>query len=349
VVAVSAGALRVGAAVVVVVGLVFGLVTALTGTTLRSAGTPAAAAPEPVAAPAWSPVDRPGPALTVPVADLDASLTCTRARADRDTVLLLSDTGADPDTAYSWGLRPVLTAAGFATCLSTAPDRNAGDVAVRAEYVAHAIRTIAADTGRRVAVVGHGQGGTVVRWALRFWPDLRERVSDVVGLGPANAGSTALACPPACSAADWQQRAGSAFVAALNSEAQTFPGIDYTVVGSADDTVVTPQPAASALPVGPGVAVVSVQQACAGRQVAHWALGLSDAVSFALVLDALRNPGPADPARVRPGTCEDAQAAGITNAALRRGTAAVDTQVAQPRVALSAEPAPPCYTRPDPC
>ncbi|GAA4542807.1 lipase [Pseudonocardia xishanensis] len=342
--------LRVGAAVVVVVGLVVGVYAALTGATLRPvvAAPPAAQAtgttgPPP---PAFAPVDRAGPALTVPAADLAASLECTRARANRDTVLLLSGTGADPATAYSWGVRPVLTAAGFATCLSTAPERNTGDIAVRAQYVVHAIRTIAADTGRKVAVVGHSQGGVVVRWALRFWPDLRPLVSDVVALGPPNAGTTAFTCPPACSAADRQQAAGSAFVEALNSGAQTFPGIDYSVVVSTDDVVVTPPATASTLL---GVPTVSVQQVCPGRRTDHGALGLSDAVSLGLVVDALRNPGPADPARIRQSTCAAAQAAGITAAALRRGTAAVRAEVDLPRTAVSEEPAPPCYTRDTPC
>ncbi|MCE0767547.1 GPI inositol-deacylase [Pseudonocardia kujensis] len=357
---------RVATAVLVVVGLVFGLYAALSGASLRS---PAAAPEQPPAAPvpaapAWAPVDRPGPALTVPAADLTASLVCTRGRANRDTVLLLSGTGADPDTAFGWGLRPLLAAQGFPTCLSTAPDANTGDVARRAEYVVYAIRTIAERTGRKVAVVGHSQGGMVPRWALRFWPDVRAQVSDLVALGPTNAGSDALraGCARGCTAAFWQQSSGSRFEEALNSGRRTFPGVDYTVVVSTGDTVVTPVPQASALPAEPGGGAVAgngagngavaVQDVCPGRTVEHGPLGLSDAAAFALVVDALGNPGPADPARIAPSTCARAQAPGITAAELRQGTAAVDRAVAQSAAAgavLSAEPDLPCYTRPAPC
>ena len=353
---------RVATAVLVVVGLVFGLYAAVSGASLRpgpAGPADAPGVPEP-AAPAWAPVDRPGPVLTVPAADLTASLVCTRGQANRDTVLLLSGTGADPDTAFRWGLRPLLAAQGFPTCLSTAPDANTGDVARRAEYVVHAIRTIAERTGRKVAVVGHSQGGMVPRWALRFWPDVRDRVSDLVALGPTNAGSDALraGCAQGCSAAFWQQSSGSRFEQALNSERRTFAGVDYTVVVSTGDTVVTPVPQASALPAEPGGGAVAgngaiaVQDVCPGRTVEHGPLGLSDAASFALVVDALRNPGPADAARIAASTCTRAQAQGITAAELRQGTAAVDRAVAQSAATaavLPAEPDLPCYTRPDPC
>jgi len=337
----SGSAVRAGAAVLVVVGLVFGLYAALAGVSLRPAAAPVptTTAPPP---PSFAPADRAGPALTVPAADLTASLECTRKRANRDTVLLLSGTGADPATAFSWGVRPMLTAAGYASCLSTAPARNTGDIAVRAEYVAHAIRTIAADTGRKVAVVGHSQGGIAVRWALRFWPDLRAQVSDVVALGPPNRGMAP--CSVGCSAAHWQLTTGSDLLAALNSEAETFPGIDYTVVTSDVDTVVPPADTALT-----GVPSIRVQQICPGREVEHVSLGLSDAVSLALVVDALRSPGPADPARIPPATCADARPAGLTDVAQQRGTAAVDAQLRQAGAPVSGEPALPCYTRGDGC
>ncbi|WP_345379480.1 lipase [Pseudonocardia yuanmonensis] len=352
--------LRAAAAVVVAVGLVFGLYTAVSGASLRTPAEPGATRVEVPADPGWAPVDRPGPALSVPAADLAASLVCAGGRAGRDTVLLLSGTGADPDTAFRWGLRPLLAAEGFPTCLSTAPEANTGDVARRAEYVVHAIRTIAERTGRKVAVVGHSQGGMVPRWALRFWPDVRDHVSDLVALGPTNAGSDALrdGCAQGCSAAHWQQSSGSRFEEALNSGRRTFAGIDYTVVVSSGDTVVTPVPQASALPAEPGGGAVAgngaiaVQEVCPGRRVAHGPLGLSDAASFALVVDALENPGPADAARVPAATCRRTQATGITAAELRQGTAAVDRAVARAAAeapVLPAEPDLPCYTRPDPC
>jgi triacylglycerol esterase/lipase EstA (alpha/beta hydrolase family) len=351
---------RLVSAVVVALALLLGVYVATTGATVAAAParppttTAATAEPQPAG---WAPVDRAGPAFSVPQDLLDASLTCTPAvdGASVDPVLLLSGTGADPDEAFDWGVEPVLATQDIPTCVSVAPDHNNADIAVRGEYVAHAVRSIAERSGRKVAVVGHSQGGVVIRWALRFWPDLRPLVSDVVALGPPTEGAAPLAtaCTDTCSAARWQQRAGSEFLAALNSGLRTFPGIDYTVVTSATDAVVTPTPAASALPVGePGggtVVNVAVQDLCPGRPVDHVALGTSDAVALALVLDALQNPGPADVARAGTQGCGRINARGITRAELADGTRRLDVAGNRPTTPLPAEPALPCYTRPTGC
>jgi triacylglycerol esterase/lipase EstA (alpha/beta hydrolase family) len=344
-------------AVVVALALLLGLYVATTGATVAAAPAPpptAIAAPEPAR---WATVDRAGPAFSVPQDLLDASLTCTPSvdGATVDPVLLLSGTGADPGEAFDWGVAPVLAADDLPTCVSVAPDHNNADVAVRGEYVAHAVRAIAERSGRKVAVVGHSQGGVVIRWALRFWPDVRALVSDVVALGPPTEGAAflAAACTGTCSAAQWQQRAGSGFLAALNSGLRTFPGIDYTVVTSATDAVVTPTPAASALPAGePGggtVTNIAVQDVCPGRPVDHVALGTSDAVALALVVDALRNPGPADVARTGTQNCARNTAVGITRAELADGTRRLDVAGSRPTTPLPAEPALPCYTRAEGC
>lgn len=36
------------------------------------------------------------------------------------------------------------------------------------------------------AVLGHSQGGMVMRWSLRFWPDTRAMVADVIGMAGSN-------------------------------------------------------------------------------------------------------------------------------------------------------------------
>ena len=52
----------------------------------------------------YAPVDRPGPALSVPQADLDASLQCSPGidGATRAPVLLIHGTGSDPEHNFSW-------------------------------------------------------------------------------------------------------------------------------------------------------------------------------------------------------------------------------------------------------
>ena len=91
-------------------------------------------------------------------------------------------------------------------------------------------------------MVGYSQGGMVPRWALRFWPDTRAIVHDMIGIAPSNHGTLdAIAlCRQECPPADWQQAEGARFLHALNSGAETFAGIDYTVIFSRTDEVVVP-------------------------------------------------------------------------------------------------------------
>ena len=72
----------------------------------------------------------------------------------------------------------------------------------------HAIRRIHRISGRRVAVMGHSQGGMSMRWALRFWPDTRAMVDDVIGFAGSNHGTdSGGGCANGCTPAGWQQGA----------------------------------------------------------------------------------------------------------------------------------------------
>ncbi|MHA6795492.1 esterase/lipase family protein [Pseudonocardia bannensis] len=323
--------------------------------------TPAVAAPgTPATTVRHAPVDRPGPELTVPSDVLAASLDCSPGidEAAVDPVLLLSGTTVDPPENFDWNYQPALTAAGIPYCTSTAPGRNMADIAVRGEYVVYALRTMAERAGRDVAVVGHSQGGMVTRWALRFWPDTRELVSDLIGLAPSNNGTLtgSAACTPLCAPAIWQQRTGSKFLAALNSGRQTFGGVDYTVVYTDLDAVVTPQPAGSVLAADGAaddeVTNVALQQVCPGSTADHIATGTYDAVAWALVLDALTHDGPADPDRIDPAVCTQPLMPGVNPLTFPADSARSSTLLAMtlatyPRVA--AEPELACYARAEGC
>ena len=50
-------------------------------------------------------------------------------------------------------------------------------------------RRVHALARRRIAVMGHSQGGMSMRWALRFWPDTRRMVADVIGFSGSNHGT----------------------------------------------------------------------------------------------------------------------------------------------------------------
>ncbi|MGK3209270.1 lipase family alpha/beta hydrolase [Amycolatopsis sp. MEPSY49] len=129
-----------------------------------------------------------------------------------------------------------------ARCSVTLPDNAMTDTQVSAEYAVNAIRRVRELSGRKVDVIGHSQGGTEPRFALRFWPDLRDDVDDYVGLGATNHGSVVIdaMCVPGCSESLWQQRYGSNYTRAMNSYQQTFPGISYTQIYTRTDEFVQP-------------------------------------------------------------------------------------------------------------
>jgi hypothetical protein len=262
----------------------------------------ALAAPAAAHAVDYAPVDRPGPALSVAQDKLDASLACSGGLSGvgRAPVLLVPPTSVEPQTSYSWNWEPALDKLGIPWCAVTVPEKTLGDIQVAGEYVVHAVRTMHARAGRQIAIIGHSQGGMLPRWALRFWPDTRAMVDDVIGFAASNHGSTAgpdPACTPQCPAAHYQQHAGSNFNGALNSGQETFPGISYTEVYTHNDEVVTPNAddnGSSSVHGGGGeITNVALQDICPLDLSEHFAIGTTDAVAYALAIDALSHPGPA--------------------------------------------------------
>jgi triacylglycerol esterase/lipase EstA (alpha/beta hydrolase family) len=259
----------------------------------------------------YAPLERPGPALSVPASKLQASLSCTAGIAAdaRNPLLLVPGTDLDPGSNYSWNYERALAALHWPYCTVTLPYQTTGDIQVAGEYVVHALRTVAHLSGRQVDVLGYSQGGMLPRWALRFWPDTRSLVHDLVGLDPSNHGTldANAACQQQCSPADWQQAGGSHFMSALNSLAETFAGINYTVIFSRTDEVVVPNldaSGSSSLHTGGGtIANIAVQQICPNDVSEHLAMGSYDPVGYALAIDAFTHSGTADPSRISPTVC----------------------------------------------
>jgi len=113
-------------------------------------------------------------------------------------------------------------------------------------------KVLAATGAPEVDLVGHSQGGMMPRWYLKFLGGASE-VHTLVGLSPSNHGTTVDgigllarffpggsqftgALCPACE----EQIVGSAFLAELNSGDDTVPGVEYTVIQTRYDQVVTP-------------------------------------------------------------------------------------------------------------
>ena len=171
------------------------------------------------------------PPLTTPIAVVDAALSASPDAHTRRTVLLVDGTANEVVEAWSWGYQRALPRAGFAVCTVELPGNALVGMFRSVQYVVCAIRFASRIAGQDVAVVGHSQGGTLLLWALAFWPDIRETVDEFVGLAPVVSGSldANLGCATgSCAPLGWQLRRGSAFFAALG--ARVSPRLDYTVV-----------------------------------------------------------------------------------------------------------------------
>ncbi|MCW2867489.1 MAG: lipase [Marmoricola sp.] len=298
-----------------------------------------------------------GPRLSVPPSTLAASLTChgDLAGAAKRPVLLVPGTTLTPSLNYAWNYEKVFTAQRRPWCAVTLPGHAMGNIAVAAEHVVHAIRTMHTRAHRRISVVGFSQGGMVPRWALKYWPDTRAMVVDLVGLDPSNHGT--LDAYPACAVggcapAIWQQQTGSAFLRALNAGAETWAGISYTQVYTATDEVVVPNfgPwASSRLGTGAGRrANISVQSICPVHVSEHLSMGTSDPVGYALVIDALTHAGPASAARISRTVCLRDVFPGIDRATYPAHMAQVTATAGQQLLTapkVPAEPALPAYAR----
>lgn len=303
----------------------------------------------------FAPINRPGPSLKIPEKKLRVSLTCSKGvrEAKREPVLLLPATTVDSVRNFGWNYERLLDAQGIPFCASDQQGKrstNMTNVEVRGQYITYAIRRMHRIAGRRIAVMGHSQGGMAMRWSLRFWPDTRRMVDDVIGFAGTNHGSQAITqinCAAGCSAAFEQQRDAARFVGALNSRAETFRPLSYTEIFSSLDEVVTPPAKASSVSGPAKITNVSVQSLCPLDHSEHLQLGTLDPVASALAMDALTHRGPAKPSRVLASVCNELYMPGIDPLTAVGDFAAAAAQLAEQTATFphSSEPRLACYTK----
>ena len=266
---------------------------------------------------AFAPVDRPGPELSVPQPELNQALSCTQnaVHADREVALFVPGTALTPRENYSWNWFRALDKLRRPYCSVTLPNHAMSDAQVSAEYVVNAIRRVHAMSGRRVQILGHSQGGTEPRFALRFWPDLRGMVDDYIGLDATNHGTLAgdALCVPAGAPSLCQQRLNSYYTQAINSYQETFPSISYTQIYTRTDEV---QPnlnnhGTTSLHGGGGDITNISTQDVSTTPNEHLSVGTYDPVAYAIAMDALDHQGPADPARISRSVCGELFMPGI--------------------------------------
>jgi pimeloyl-ACP methyl ester carboxylesterase len=308
-----------------------------------------------VAAPAvandsgFASTSRSGPALSVPRDVLGAALTCTGdfRGSTRKPVLLIPGTSVTPEQNYSWNWEQYFAAQKRPWCTVASPYRSLGDIQTSGEYIVYAIRRMHAMAGRKIAVMGHSQGGMSMRWALRFWPDTRTKVDDVVSFAADNHGTTVLdpICVQGlttCTPQGWQQRSKARFIRALNSRAETFAGISYTQIYTRTDEVVMPSTGptpSSALTTGAGrITNVATQDVCPLDVYEHVLLGTVDPVAHALAVDALDHDGPAKRGRINPAVCSKTFMPGIDPLDVENDVRSLTMVMAIPNMVLVTAP-----------
>ncbi len=246
------------------------------------------------------------PPLETSPALLAKSLNCTGfTHPDKPPVLLVHGTFTSGFEQYDWTYIPLLVARGYDVCTITYPDRGFGDMQISAEYVVYALRRMHAESGRKVAMIGHSQGASMPRWALKWWPSARAAVADFVLEAGANHGTTVAPTIPLLPSLTglpevlYQFPPTSLFSVAVNKGDETPGDIDYTNLYTLFDELVQPvSPVPSAVLDwqlnNPKVSNILLQDLCPGRFVDHITIGLTDRLTFELALDAIANPGPAN-------------------------------------------------------
>ncbi len=294
-----------------------------------------------------------GPPLTVPRDRLARALECYGPveRGGRQPVLLLPAAQRTPRANWEGGYTEALAQTGRVACTVPLVANGAGDIQESAEYVVSAVRDLARRSGRRIAIVGHSQGGFAAVWALRFWPDLAPHVSDVVSFGSAYQGvwvaRTTCDLRGRCEPGSWQVATGSHFIEALNRGDPTRKQTSYTSIYSETDEFTrtgfgeftTPRTATSL----DGARQVAIQDVCVGRPVEHLQES-DDAATFGIVLDALDHRGPALPARISRDVCAAITPPGFDPA--RRAEALTGDGPGEAAPTTDREPPMRCYADP---
>jgi triacylglycerol lipase len=255
----------------------------------HTAGVDHAAAPAAPSAPA------PAPAPPPPPTTMD-SAQCRPPVQHPDPVMLVHGTFG----LTSWSLiGPTLAQRGY--CVFTIQYGGAGtmDIGLSAHQLARDVdRILALTKARRVAIIGHSEGGLMPRYYIKLLGGAG-KVSKLIGLAPSNHGTTnplALAGAIAgCTACGQQLAWGSGFLDRLNAGTETPPPVDYTVVQTRYDQVVTPYQSAFLNGTRARVTNVTLQDRCPGDTVGHLDVP-TDPVALQWVENALAVPGPADPA-----------------------------------------------------
>ncbi len=236
--------------------------------------------------------------------------SCKPSAAHPDPVILVHGTFGDMSDSWQ-ALSPLLYDKGYCVfALNYGSYNGSGSVGIyatgpietSAQQLSRFVNRVLAATGAsKVDLVGHSQGGMMPRYYIKHLGGA-SKVHALVGLAPSNHGTTLngiftlagyfpgsnalLSDCPACQ----EQEAGSPFITSLNAGSETNPTVQYTVIESRNDEVVTPYSSAFLAPAS-NVRNILLQHQCALDQGEHLSMPY-DHIADADVLTAL---DPADP------------------------------------------------------
>ncbi|MGV9270485.1 esterase/lipase family protein [Kitasatospora sp. NPDC003701] len=206
--------------------------------------------------------------------------------------------------ALDYGMVPGITSSGSGLLL---PIGGLGPAAESAAQLGRFVDLVRGATGAaKVDLVGHSQGGMLPNYYVKFLGGAA-KVDKLIGLAPSNHGTTLSGITnlapyfpgvadliyTACAACK-DQVVDSAFNRKMATVADTVPGVDYTVISTVYDEVVTPY--RTQFLSGPNVNNVVLQDRCPISLAEHVAIAFSP-TALHLVVNAL------DPAHASPVYC----------------------------------------------
>jgi triacylglycerol lipase len=223
------------------------------------------------------------------------SAACRPPKQHPNPVILVHGTFA----ATSWQeIGPALTSRGYCVFTFDYGDFGTAEIAGSAHELATFVNRVLKQThASRVSIVGHSEGGMMPRYFIKFLGG-GKKVDDLVALAPSNHGTDnplgLVGAAFGCAACAQQEVGGSSFLSSLNHGDETPAPVDYTVIETRYDAIVTPY--TSAFLDGPAhrVTNITLQDRCPDDTVDHLDLPL-DPVALQWVLEALDRDGPASP------------------------------------------------------
>jgi triacylglycerol esterase/lipase EstA (alpha/beta hydrolase family) len=206
--------------------------------------------------------------------------------------------GTFENAAQNWtSLAPYLQAKGYCVYALNYGLNGTQEIHASAQQLKTFVESFVLPTSgaSKVDIVGHSQGGMMPRDYINNLGGAA-KVDELIGLSPSNHGTTNPLAPGAVGCvACMEQAYNSPFIQSVNNPSETRSGVDYTVVETKYDEVVTPY--TSAFLSGPTSDVTNVllQTKCPGNVDDHLATPY-DPVVFQWVNNALARRGaPADP------------------------------------------------------